>query len=60
MSSGNQDLLHSLLFSVRKVDLGADKGTYYVLRMGPFETVERARDLCSALKDRNIGCLVSR
>lgn len=60
MANGNKDLLQSLLFSVRKVDLGTEKGTFYVLRMGPFETIERAHDLCSALRERNIECLVAR
>src|SRR5262249_29816534 len=58
MSEGNQDLLQYVPVTLRRVEMGADKGTFYVLRIGPMTTVEQATDLCSALKDRKIDCLV--
>jgi cell division protein FtsN len=36
----------------------ADKGTYHRLRVGPFDSQEDARALCSALKARGQACLV--
>ncbi len=58
--SANKDLLRDLPLSVRRVDLGSEKGIYYLLRIGPVESVERARHLCSALKDRKIDCIVAK
>lgn len=60
MTDGNQDLLSYVPLSVRRVDLGADKGTYYVLRIGPLASTDQARELCSALKDRKIDCVLAK
>ena len=60
MTEGNQDLLQYVPLSVRRVDLGTDKGTFYVLRIGPLATTQQASDLCSALKDRKIDCMVTK
>lgn len=60
MTDGNQDLLHYVPLSVRRVDLGAEKGVYYVLRIGPLADMNQARDLCTALKDRQITCVVAK
>jgi cell division septation protein DedD len=60
MTNGNQDLLRYVPLSVRRVDLGAEKGVYYVLRIGPLADMSQARDLCTALKDRQITCVVAK
>jgi Flp pilus assembly protein TadD len=60
MTTGNQDLLRYVPLSVRRVDLGSDKGTYYVLRIGPLASMDQAHDLCAALKDRQITCVVAK
>lgn len=60
MTEGNRDLLQYVPLSVRRVDLGTDKGTFYVLRIGPLATTQQASDLCSALKDRKIDCMVTK
>jgi tetratricopeptide (TPR) repeat protein len=58
--NGNEDLLHDLPLIIRKVDLGPEKGVYYLLRIGPLENTARAHELCSALKDRKLDCIVAR
>jgi len=58
--SGNQDLLHGLPVTLRRVDLGAEKGIYYLLRVGPMESTAQAHDLCAAFKDRKIDCVISK
>jgi Flp pilus assembly protein TadD len=58
MANGNKEF--DRLFSVRRVDLGAQKGIFYVLRMGPFDSTDRAHDFCTALRDRKIDCFISR
>lgn len=58
--SSNQDLLHDLPVTLRRVDLGADKGIYYLLRVGPMESTAQAHDLCKALKDRKIDCIIAK
>jgi Flp pilus assembly protein TadD len=60
MTEGNQDLLQYVPLSVHRVDLGTDKGTFYVLRIGPLATTQQAGELCSALKDRKIDCMVTK
>ena len=60
MTNGNQDLLRYVPLSVRRVDLGAERGVYYVLRIGPLADMSQARDLCTALKDRQITCVVAK
>ena len=60
MTTGNQDLLRYVPLSVRRVDLGSDKGIYYVLRIGPLASMDQAHDLCAALKDRQITCVVAK
>lgn len=43
---------------IQKVDLGVDRGIYYRLRTGPFESGEEANKICSYLKDRKVECIV--
>ena len=56
----NLDLLGDLELTVVRVDLGKEKGVFFRLRVGPLSNVSEARQLCSALKKRRIGCLVVR
>ena len=56
----NLDLVGDLELTVVRVDLGKEKGVFFRLRVGPLSNVSEARQLCSALKKRRIGCLVVR
>ena len=56
----NTDLLGALELSVQKADLGPGKGIFYRLRAGPLADEAAARDLCTRLKERKVGCLVVR
>lgn len=53
----NQDLLGNLRLFVTKADLGT-KGVYYRLRAGPIVDESGARDICSQLAKRQVGCLI--
>ncbi|MDX1402442.1 MAG: SPOR domain-containing protein, partial [Kiloniellales bacterium] len=43
--------------SIQKADV-AGLGTVWRVRFGPFATVSKARDTCSALKDLGQDCIV--
>jgi len=58
LSKKHKDIFGELNPIIQKVDLGADKGIYYRLRTGPFESDEKAKGVCAALKDRKVECLV--
>ncbi|MFQ5785749.1 MAG: SPOR domain-containing protein [Alphaproteobacteria bacterium] len=45
--------------SIRRADLGPEKGVVFQLRVGPFEDVVSARDLCRKLKARGADCFVA-
>jgi cell division protein FtsN len=51
------DLVSSLSPNYQSAEV-ANRGTYYRLRVGPFDSQEDARALCSALKARRQDCLV--
>ncbi len=57
LASQHSDLLSALAPDILKADLG-DKGVYYRLRLGPFDSFDRSIDLCNALKERQLDCLV--
>lgn len=57
LASQHSDLLSALAPDILKADLG-DKGVYYRLRLGPFDSFDRSTDLCNALKERQLDCLV--
>jgi uncharacterized protein len=42
---------------VQSADLGA-KGTFYRVQAGPFETVAKAQERCTAMKQAGLDCLV--
>lgn len=51
--SGYPDLLGRLRFSVRRVDLGADKGVWFRVLAGPFAGPIEADALCAQLRQRS-------
>jgi len=51
------DLLGSLRSDIARADLG-DRGIYYRLRVGPFQTKDAAGALCTRLKGRGQDCIV--
>ena len=56
----NGDLLSAHSARVERADLGAGKGIYFRLRVGPFAKGEQARSLCAKLKARSVDCIVVR
>lgn len=50
-------LLGSLEPAVSRADLGV-RGVYFRLRAGPVDSRDRARQICRALTDANVGCIV--
>lgn len=60
LRNGHKDLLGTLQLSVVRADLGAGKGVFYRLRVGPLKTEAVARDLCGKLAERKVPCLVVR
>ena len=58
ISKKHQDILEGFKPIIQKVDLGTERGVYYRLRAGPFESAEKAEKACASLKDRKVGCLV--
>lgn len=57
LSGLHKDLLSGLTPDVLRADLGA-KGVYFRLRIGPFQSFQSSTDLCNALKQRQLDCLV--
>jgi hypothetical protein len=49
--------LTGLTAIVQPADLGA-KGTFYRVQTGPFDTVAKAQERCSAMKQAGLDCLV--
>lgn len=54
----HRDLLGPLGLTVVRADLGAGKGVFYRLRVGPVTDRNAARALCSALSKRKQACLI--
>ena len=53
-----QDLLGALKHWVVRVDLGAEKGIFHRLQVGPLADAATAKALCEKLHAREQGCLV--
>jgi len=53
----NADLLGALSVATERVDLG-DKGIFYRIQAGPLADGAEADRICSALRQRNVGCLL--
>lgn len=58
LSNKHKDIFADLKPTIQKVDLGEEKGIYYRLRTGPYETSEKATVVCSTLKERKVECRV--
>lgn len=58
LSKKQQDVLRGLEPVIQKVDLGEEQGIYYRLRTGPFESIEKANEVCASLKMQKVECLV--
>jgi hypothetical protein len=57
--SHNKAALGSLKPIIRKVDLGAERGIFYRLMTGPFNTLSDAEAVCIQLKQNNQFCRAS-
>ena len=53
----NADLVGTLSVATERVDLG-DKGVFYRIQAGPLADGAEADRICSALRHRNVGCLL--
>ena len=51
--------LRDLPHQITQADLG-ERGIYYRLQVGRFDTISEAKELCSDLGSRNINCIVVR
>ena len=60
LSGAHPDLLGALQLSVERVDLGAEKGVFFRLELGPLGGAGAARALCAKLKLRDVDCVVVR
>ncbi|SCA54932.1 hypothetical protein MTBPR1_10179 [Candidatus Terasakiella magnetica] len=60
IKSKNSDIVKGLPANIVKADLGAQKGIYYRLRLGPVATGDKAKSLCNQLKKRKVGCFIVR
>ncbi|WP_417840332.1 SPOR domain-containing protein [Terasakiella sp.] len=54
----NTDIIGDLPVHIVKADLGPEKGIYYRLRLGPVQTADKAKSLCTQLKKRKVGCFI--
>lgn len=56
----HSDIFNTLPSTIVRADLGPDKGVYYRLRLGPIAEADKAKSLCSQLKQRKVGCFIVR
>ncbi len=59
LQEAEPDLLGALKLYVERVDLG-EKGVFFRVQAGPLTGVAAAKDLCTRLQQRKLGCLVVR
>jgi cell division septation protein DedD len=57
LQAAHPDLLSQLRSDIERADLG-ERGIYFRLRVGPFETKDGAASLCTRLKGRGQDCIV--
>ena len=57
--SHNKAALGSLKPVIRKIDLGAERGIFYRLMTGPFNSLSDAEAVCIQLKQNNQFCRAS-
>lgn len=60
LQAQHKDLLGKLKLTVQRVDLGPEKGVFYRVQAGPLADKAAARDLCTKLSLRRVGCLIVR
>ncbi|BBK30883.1 sporulation related protein [Stella humosa] len=60
MKTAHAPVLGKLSSQIVRVDLGESRGVFYRIQAGPFGDPDAARRTCTALKDRNVSCLVVR
>ena len=60
LQAQHKDLLGKLKLTVQRVDLGPEKGVFYRVQAGPLADKAAARDLCTKLSLRQVGCLIVR
>ena len=53
----NADILGSLPYRADRVDLG-DRGVFFRVQIGPIADAIDAERICSALRDRKVGCIL--
>ncbi|MGE0714757.1 MAG: SPOR domain-containing protein [Alphaproteobacteria bacterium] len=53
-------VLGKLASQIVRVDLGEPRGVFYRIQAGSFPDADAARRTCTALKERNVSCLVVR
>ena len=58
VNSNYPDIFSGLEKRIVRADLGPERGVYYRLRVGPFETRDAADLKCQEMVDAGIGCLV--
>lgn len=54
----HDDVVGDLTLSVERADLGPGKGIYYRVQAGSFPDKDSAAAVCSAMSQRNAGCMV--
>jgi cell division septation protein DedD len=52
------DLVGNLSLGVERVDLGPRKGVYYRIQAGAFSDRASAAEVCEALSQRDVDCMV--
>ncbi len=60
LQAQHKDLLGKLKLTVQRVDLGPEKGVFYRIQAGPLADRAAARNLCTKLSLRRVGCLIVR
>jgi len=55
----NADLLGTLPYRAERIDLG-DRGVFFRVQIGPIADASDADRICSALRDRKVGCILVR
>ena len=60
LSQKHGDLLGGFNYAVAEVDLGADKGIYHRLEVGPAGSLNEAAAICAELKARGDNCVIVR
>ncbi len=57
LRESNRELLGGLSADIQRADLGAERGIYYRLRVGPLADGRAAVALCRSLRERDVDCL---